>query len=102
MQRSGTDLDFDRAEVLTHIVGRSLGTRGKPCGLLFLFDAQSGSRFGKMVALELAQQGQDFVIGKQGRAAVNNLLPDACQQAIGVQDVGAGKPPSQATIRTRA
>ena len=97
-----THLDLNGPQILTDLLLDYMVLHRRAGRLLFLFDAQSGSRFGKMVALELAQQGQDFVIGKQGRAAVNNLLPDACQQAIGVQDVGAGEPPSQATICTRA
>ena len=73
MQRSGTDLDFDCAEVLTHIVGRSLGTRGKPRGLLLLFNAQRCLCAREVVALELTEEREDLVVGEQRRALIEDL-----------------------------
>ena len=74
-----------------------LGARG----LLLLFDAQGGTRLREVITLELAQQGQDFIVGEQSRATVYDLVSDACQQAIGVQDAIASAPPSQATRCTK-
>ena len=68
-----THLDFDRAEVLRDLVRLRLGLGRESGGLFLLFDTEGGLRAREVVALELAEKSKDLVVGKQGRALIQDL-----------------------------
>ena len=65
LPRLMTHLDFYRPQVLANLLLHDMVLHGGAGRLLFLFDAQSGSRFSEVVALEFAQESQNFIVREQ-------------------------------------
>lgn len=60
----GAHLDLYRAQALDNVLGGGVSP-GRGCsggGILLLFDFEGGTGFGEVVCLEVAEEGEDFVV----------------------------------------
>lgn len=68
-----THLHLDSPQILAHFVEpRVVAPYARR--FLFLFDANGGFGAGEVGAVELSEEGEDFVVGKQGRAWIYDLV----------------------------
>ena len=74
-ERHGAYLDLYGPQVLRDLILCGLGAwqRRGTRSLLLLFDPERGARFGEVIALELAQECEDIVVGEQSGSPINDL-----------------------------